>query len=143
MTVAPGTPALVARGLGKSFGRGTGAVKALHGISMTVRPGSLVALVGPDGAGKTTLLRLIAGLMTPDEGQLEVLGLDVVREPQKVEDRIGYMPQKFGLYEDLTVEENLDLYADLHDLPTAERAERPARPTGRRIRSRRQTWRRR
>ena len=76
--------------------------------------GELTALVGPDGAGKTTLMRLAAGLLRADAGELTVLGIDVAADPQQVQDRIGYMPQRFGLYEDLTVQENLDLYADLH-----------------------------
>jgi ABC-2 type transport system ATP-binding protein len=80
--------------------------------------------VGPDGSGKTTLIRLAAGLMVPDGGSLQVLGIDVAAEPQRVQDRIGYMPQKFGLYEDLSVQENLDLYADLHGVTSAERRQR-------------------
>jgi ABC-2 type transport system ATP-binding protein len=94
---------------------------------MTVRAGELTALVGPDGAGKTTLLRMMAGLLKPDAGTLEVLGIDVAHDPQAVQDRISYMPQRFGLYEDLSVQENLDLYADLHGVPQAERRERFAR----------------
>ena len=81
----------------------------------------LTALVGPDGAGKTTLIRLAAGLLTADAGELQVLGVDVAADPQQVQERIGYMPQRFGLYEDLTVQENLDLYADLHGVPAAKR----------------------
>ena len=88
----------------------------------TSAPGTLTALVGPDGAGKTTLIRLVAGLMPADAGTLTVLGIDVGRDPQAVQDRIGYMPQRFGLYEDLSVQENLDLYADLHGVGEAERA---------------------
>jgi ABC-2 type transport system ATP-binding protein len=84
----------------------------------------LTALVGPDGAGKTTLIRLVAGLMTPDGGELKVLEVDVAADPQQVQSRIGYMPQRFGLYEDLTVQENLDLYADLHGVSSEERQER-------------------
>jgi ABC-2 type transport system ATP-binding protein len=115
---------VAARSLHKSFRRGTGEiVKALDDISFEAKAGTLTALVGPDGAGKTTLLRLIAGLMTPDAGELEVIGIDVASDPQAVQDRIGYMPQKFGLYEDLSVQENLDLYADLHGIPPARRQE--------------------
>jgi ABC-2 type transport system ATP-binding protein len=109
----------------KSFHRGTGeVVQALDGVSIEVGSGVLAALVGPDGAGKTTLIRLIAGLMTPDDGELKVLGVDVAADPQQVQSRIGYMPQRFGLYEDLTVQENLDLYADLHGVRSEERRER-------------------
>lgn len=119
---------LVGRDICKSFRLGTGeTVRALDNVSFDARHGTLTALVGPDGAGKTTLIRLIAGLIAPDEGTLSVLGLDVVKEPQAVQDRIGYMPQKFGLYEDLTVQENLDLYADLHGIGVAERQRQYAR----------------
>ncbi|MGH7144028.1 MAG: ABC transporter ATP-binding protein, partial [Planctomycetota bacterium] len=113
------------RGLVKRFKRGKkDTVTALRGIDLTVTAGSLTALVGPDGAGKTTLLRLVAGLMRPDEGSLHVLGRDVAVDPQPVQERLGYMPQRFGLYEDLTVQENVDLYADLHGVTPAERRER-------------------
>ncbi len=111
--------------LTKIFHRDGGeVVRALDDISLEVQPGTLAALVGPDGAGKTTLLRLAAGLMTVDAGELKVLGIDVSADPQQVQDRIGYMPQKFGLYEDLSVQENLDLYADLHGIDAADRAQR-------------------
>jgi ABC-2 type transport system ATP-binding protein len=101
-------------------------IVALDGVSLTVAAGTLTALVGPDGAGKTTLLRLAAGLMQPDAGTLRVLGVDVARDPQAVQDRISYMPQRFGLYEDLSVQENLDLYADLHGVPADVRGARYA-----------------
>lgn len=100
---------------------------ALDRVSLSVARGQLTALVGPDGAGKTTLMRMMAGLLAPDEGSLHVLGLDVTRDAQAVQDRISYMPQRFGLYEDLSVQENLDLYADLHGVPQAVRRERFAR----------------
>ena len=100
---------------------------ALDRVSLSVTRGQLTALVGPDGAGKTTLMRMMAGLLAPDEGSLRVLGLDVTRDAQAVQDRISYMPQRFGLYEDLSVRENLDLYADLHGVPQAVRCERFAR----------------
>ena len=100
---------------------------ALDRVSLSVPRGQLTALVGPDGAGKTTLMRMMAGLLAPEEGSLHVLGLDVTRNAQEVQDRISYMPQRFGLYEDLSVQENLDLYADLHGVPQAVRRERFAR----------------
>ena len=100
---------------------------ALDRVSLSVTRGQLTALVGPDGAGKTTLMRMMAGLLAPDEGSLHVLGLDVTRDAQAVQDRISYMPQRFGLYEDLSVQENLDLYADLHGVPPAVRGARYAR----------------
>ena len=90
-------------------------------VVVEVRRGALTALVGPDGAGKTTLMRLAAGLMTADSGDLSVLGIDVAANPQQVQSRIGYMPQRFGLYQDLSVQENLDLYADLHGIGADER----------------------
>ena len=80
--------------------------------------------MGPDGAGKTTLMRLAAGLLRAGWRNLTVLGIDVAADPQQVQDRISYMPQRFGLYEDLTVAENLDLYADLHGVSAAQRAQR-------------------
>jgi len=108
--------------LGKSFRRESGeVVAALDDVSIAVRRGTLTALVGPDGAGKTTLIRLIAGLIAPDAGTLTALGFDVAREPQRVQDRIAYMPQRFGLYEDLSVSENFNLYANLYGAPRAER----------------------
>src|SRR5690349_16559929 len=73
-------------------------ITALDGVSFGARHGTLTALVGPDGAGKTTLLRLAAGLMRADEGRLTVLGLDAAKQPQAIQDRISYMPQRFGLY---------------------------------------------
>ncbi|HXF77041.1 MAG TPA: ABC transporter ATP-binding protein, partial [Methylomirabilota bacterium] len=116
---------LCGRELRKTFLRDSGErVIALDGISLEVMRGTLTALVGPDGAGKTTLMRLAAGLMTADSGRLSVLGIDVGADPQPVQERIGYMPQKFGLYEDLSVEENLDLYAELHGVAREERRRR-------------------
>jgi ABC-2 type transport system ATP-binding protein len=119
------TLALRGRDIRKTFRRDTGeVVQALAGVSMAARHGMLTALVGPDGAGKTTLMRLAAGLMTADTGELQVLGVDVAADPQQIQARIGYMPQKFGLYEDLSVQENLNLYADLHAVTAEERRER-------------------
>lgn len=119
---------VVAEGLRKAFpSPGGGTLQAVDGVSLAVRAGELTAMVGPDGAGKTTLLRMMAGLLTPDAGTLHVLGIDVAADPQAIQDRISYMPQRFGLYEDLSVQENLDLYADLHGVPQAVRRERYAR----------------
>jgi len=97
-------------------------VHALDGVSIAVRRGIVTGLIGPDGAGKTTLMRLVGGLLTPDEGTISVLNIDVISEPQRVQSVVGYMPQRFGLYEDLSVKENLDLYADLHTVREADRA---------------------
>jgi len=116
--------ALRGRGIEKIFKRnGDEIVRALDEVSLEVQAGTLTALVGPDGSGKTTLIRLAAGLMTAEAGELTVLGIDVSAAPQQVQDRIGYMPQKFGLYEDLSVQENLDLYADLHGISAEDRAQ--------------------
>ncbi|TWD78238.1 ABC-2 type transport system ATP-binding protein [Variovorax beijingensis] len=122
-------PAVAARSLHKRFvAKGSKqVVRALDDVSLEVPTGSLTALVGPDGAGKTTLLRLMAGLMRADEGELRVLGIDVSADPQAVQDRISYMPQRFGLYDDLSVQENLDLYADLHGVLAGQRRQRYAR----------------
>ena len=102
-------------------------IVALENINITIPHGKLTALIGPDGAGKTTFLRMVCGLVVPSSGTLDVLGIDVTINPQKVQDRISYMPQKFGLYEDLSVSENMNLYADLHSVPWEERKERFAR----------------
>ena len=125
MNDSDGPITLIGRDLRKTFRRDSGErVDALNGVSIDVAHGTLTALVGPDGAGKTTLIRLAAGLMLPDGGDLKVLDIDVAAEPQRVQDRIGYMPQRFGLYEDLSVQENIDLYADLHGVSTEQRRQR-------------------
>ncbi|MEJ2466731.1 MAG: ATP-binding cassette domain-containing protein, partial [Candidatus Thiodiazotropha sp.] len=116
-------PVLKAAGLSKSFTLGTRRVQALDEVDFTIRPGVVTGLIGPDGAGKTTLMRLAAGLLLPDEGKLEVLGMDVVKTPEQIHSAIGYMPQRFGLYEDLSVQENLDLYADLQGVEPQARSE--------------------
>lgn len=116
---------VVVQGLRKTFlGPDGKRFAAINDVSLTVRAAELTALVGPDGAGKTTLIRMMAGLLKPDSGSLQVLGIDVAADPQAVQDRISYMPQRFGLYEDLSVQENLDLYADLHGVPHEQRRER-------------------
>ena len=113
-------------GVAKTFRAGKRKLRALRGVSLRMERGLVMGLVGPDGAGKTTLMRLAAGLLAPDEGRISVLGLDATRESLEVQASLGYMPQRFGLYEDLSVQENLDLYADLQGVPRAERAERYA-----------------
>jgi ABC-2 type transport system ATP-binding protein len=102
----------------KRFGS---ASPALDAVSGSISGGEITGLVGPDGAGKTTLIRLMTGLMLPDAGLVEVLGADTRKDPARIQASIGYMPQRFGLYEDLSVQENLDLYADLRGLPLNER----------------------
>jgi ABC-2 type transport system ATP-binding protein len=106
-----------ATGLTRRFGP----LAALEGLNLEVRAGEVFGLVGPDGAGKTTTLRLLCGLLDATEGQAWVAGHDVAREPDAVKDRIGYMAQRFGLYTDLTVDENMRFYADLFGLERRER----------------------
>ncbi|MFM5034063.1 MULTISPECIES: ATP-binding cassette domain-containing protein [Aeromonas] len=110
-------------GLTKRFGERV----ALNAISATIPTGGITGLVGPDGAGKSTLLRLLAGLLVPEAGEIRVLGLDPVREGDALRQRLGYMPQQFGLYEDLSVQENLSLYADLRGVLEPERTPTLAR----------------
>src|SRR5579883_1622581 len=95
----------------KSFGTARRKVTALAEVSFTISTGRITGLIGPDGAGKTTLMRLAACLLMPDAGTITVLGLDGKSQAQAIQSQIGYMPQRFGLYEDLTVRENLNLYA--------------------------------
>ncbi len=97
---------------------------AVRSISALIQPGEVTGLVGPDGAGKTTLLRLVAGLLLPDEGSIMVCGQDTRRKNTSLRDNVAYMPQRFGLYEDLSVEENLTLYADLRGMESSVRNER-------------------
>ena len=113
-------PAVTLSGAGKSFGERV----ALRDLNGTIAANRLTGLVGPDGAGKTTLLRIMAGLLHPDSGNVTVLGHDVAGEAAAIQTAIGYMPQRFGLYEDLTVFENLTLYADLRNIVGSHRATR-------------------
>jgi ABC-2 type transport system ATP-binding protein len=101
-----------------------GSVTAVDGISFEVAKGELFGIVGPDGAGKTTTLRMLAGVLRPDGGEARVLGVDVVADPEDAKPHLAYMAQRFGMYEDLTVQENLDFYADLYRVPKAERGSR-------------------
>jgi ABC-2 type transport system ATP-binding protein len=96
---------------------------AIDRLNAQVLAGTITGLVGPDGAGKTTLIRMLAGLLLPTSGVIRVLGFDPTVEPEEIRTRIGYMPQRFGLYEDLTVRQNLNLYADLRDVVGEEREE--------------------
>ena len=99
-------------------------VKALEDITLEVRKGELFGLVGPDGAGKSTLMRLLAAVMEPTSGNAWVASHEIVKEPERIKEKIAYMPQRFGLYEDLTVMENIVFYADIFSVP---KDERPAR----------------
>ncbi len=108
-------------GISKRFQIGKRTIQALHNVSFQAKAGIVTGLIGPDGAGKTTLMRLACGLLIPDSGTITVLGMNATREALKIQQSIGYMPQRFGLYEDLTVQENLDLYADLHKVAVKNR----------------------
>lgn len=89
---------------------------AVAPLDCTIHAGYVTGLVGPDGAGKTTLMRMLAGLLKPDSGSATVIGFDPIKNDGALHAVLGYMPQKFGLYEDLTVMENLNLYADLRSV---------------------------
>jgi len=104
-----------------------GDVTAVDHLNLTIARGEIFGLVGPDGAGKTTTLRMLCSLLDPTEGSAVVAGHDVVKEPQAVKDRIGYMAQRFGLYQDLSVQENMNFYADLFGIVGKERETLAAR----------------
>ncbi len=101
--------------------RNFGKLTAVSGLNLEIRKGEIFGLIGPDGAGKTTTLRMLAGLIAATSGEAHVAGFDVARHPDEVKDRIGYMAQKFGLYVGLTVQENMDFYADLFGVSRADR----------------------
>ncbi|HXF29822.1 MAG TPA: ABC transporter ATP-binding protein, partial [Chlamydiales bacterium] len=107
----------------KRFSTDEKAPLSLQPLTSSIPKGEIVGLVGPDGAGKTTLIRLIAGLLLPTSGSISIAGLDTIKDATKIHSIIGYMPQKFGLYEDLTVMQNLTLYADLRAVFGKEREE--------------------
>ncbi len=112
--------AIKAAGLTKSFG----AMTAVDGLTLTVEEGEIFGLVGPDGAGKTTTMRLLTAIMDPTAGDAWVAGRHIVREAEAIKDDIGYMSQRFGLYPDLSVMENIDFYADIYGVPRPGRQEK-------------------
>jgi ABC-2 type transport system ATP-binding protein len=112
--------AVVTRGLTKRFSR----VLAVDHLDLEVRRGELYGFLGPNGAGKSTTLRMLCGIMDPTEGEGRVLGIDLRRHPERVKSAIGYMSQRFSLYDDLTVAENLTFYARVYMVPRAERGPR-------------------
>lgn len=112
---APAAAMIEVSGLEKRFG----ALTAVTGLSFAVQPGEIFGLVGPDGAGKTTTMRMLASVMRPDAGRIAIDGIDVLAFPERAKRHVSYMPQRFGLYEDLTVEENIRFYADLFEVPRA------------------------
>jgi drug efflux transport system ATP-binding protein len=102
--------------LHKSYGN----VKAVQGINYSIRKGEMFGLVGPDGAGKTTTIRMLCGLVKPDSGSAKVLDLDIVKDRNKIKDQIGYLSQRFSLYGDLTVDENIEFFAEIHNVANYE-----------------------
>jgi ABC-2 type transport system ATP-binding protein len=117
--VNPSGHIVIAENLTRKFGELT----AVSNLNIEIAAGEIFALVGPDGAGKTTTMRMLCGLMNPTEGRCVVTGLDVAKSPDEVKDHIGYMAQKFGLYTDLTVDENMRFYGDLFGIVGQEREE--------------------
>ena len=116
-------PAVEVRNLVKRFG----GVAAVDGLSIDCAPGEVFGFVGPDGAGKTTIMRLLAAVMRPDEGSILIEGVDAIAEAERVRSHLSYMPQRFGLYEDLTVDENIEFFAELFGIERKDRDERAAR----------------
>lgn len=116
----PSSPAVEAAGLTRDFGP----VRAVEGVDLEVRQGEIFGLVGPDGAGKTTVIRMLCGILDPDAGRARVAGFDVAGRPEEVKRRIGYMSQRFSLYGDLTVEENIRFFANLFHVPRKTRLTR-------------------
>jgi ABC-2 type transport system ATP-binding protein len=107
-------------GLGRTFGN----LVAVRDVSLAVHKGEIFGVLGPNGAGKSTTIRMLCGILDPTSGRGTVVGYDIVREPERIKERIGYMTQRFSLYEDLTVEENLTFYAGIYGVP---RKRQPAR----------------
>ena len=106
-------PAVVANNIIKKYGKKKDIVEALHGISFQVEEGELFGIIGPDGAGKTSLFRVLTTLLLPDGGSATVDGLDVVKDFKAIRNRVGYMPGRFSLYQDLTVAENMEFFATI------------------------------
>ena len=119
------TPSLVISS--SSLSRSFGSINAVSKLNLSIYRGELYGLVGPDGSGKTTTIRLLAGIMEPTEGDALVAGFSVRNDPEAVKARVGYMSQRFGLYEDLTVLENILFYADLYEVPERDRSARISR----------------
>ncbi len=119
-------PAIHTTGLRRVFGE----TVAVDALDLDVAEGEIFGLVGPDGAGKTTTMRMLTGILPPTAGTATVAGFDIARDSERLKDHIGYMSQRFGLYPDLTVLENLDFYADIYGVPACGRAEKTERLLG-------------
>src|SRR5579863_5582398 len=113
-----GDIAIEVEGLTKSFGGRT----VVHNLTMQVRRGMIYGFLGPNGSGKTTTIRMLCGLMTPDSGRGTCLGYDILTEAEKIKRHVGYMTQRFSLYEDLSVRENLEFIARIYGVPDPRRA---------------------
>lgn len=120
MNVAMNEPAIVSRGLTRRFGK----LLAVDDVDLTIASGSIYGFLGPNGSGKTTTIRMLCGLLKPTEGNCEVLGLKLPRDAEKIRPRIGYMTQRFSLYEDLSVRENLNFMARIYSMPRRRRRQR-------------------
>jgi len=116
-----GTPATISA---QNVTRRFGALTAVQNVDLAIGHGEIFGLVGPDGAGKTTLMRMLAAVLRPDAGNITIEGVDVIADPEDAKSRLSYMPQRFGLYDDLTVAENIFFYAELFGVPRKTRRER-------------------
>ncbi len=119
---ATAEPIVEVQNLEKRFGT----FRAVGGLSFSVRRGEIFGFLGPNGAGKSTTIRMLCGLLTPTAGTGRVAGFDIIRETERIKTRIGYMSQKFSLYDELTVEENIDFYSGIYTLPREKKAGRKA-----------------
>jgi ABC-2 type transport system ATP-binding protein len=120
MTAAAVAPVIVTDRLSRRFGD----IEAVRQVSLEVGRGEIFGVLGPNGAGKSTLIRMLCGILDPSEGRGQVVGFDIARDPERIKERIGYMTQRFSLYEDLTVEENLRFFAGVYALPRRRRKAR-------------------
>jgi len=115
--MADGDPIIVTEHLSRRFGT----LLAVRDVSLTVRRGEIFGVLGPNGAGKSTTIRMLCGILDPSGGRGTVVGFDIARDPERIKERIGYMTQRFSLYDDLTVDENLRFYAGIYGVPRARR----------------------